>query len=269
VEDSQRLTMKDTKIFFISGFPRAGNTLLASLLNQNPDIGACPNSLPMEAMKEIFLLQNTDVFQNFPDRYSLNNLLDMVYPAYFKNWNYKYIFDRAPAGTSGNLMLMKKHLKQPIKIIVLVRPLLEVLASFIKWANKEPTAYLNQYGDTVQKCHWLMRKGGQIYKEAANLENLLKPENRHHALFISYHDLVKHPHKSLNKIYNFLNIPKFKHRLIDLDQLKINGQEYNDSVFGNGLHFVHEKVKLQKTNVRKLLPPEIIKTYEHLKWKIV
>ena len=260
--------MKDTKIFFLSGFPRAGNTLLASLLNQNPDIGACPNGLPMEVMKELFLLHDIDVFQNFPDYSSLSNLMDMIYPAYFKDWNYKYIFDRAPAGTSGNLMLLKRHLKQPIKIIFLVRPLLEVLASFIKWANKEPTAYINKINGTVQRCHFLMRKDGQIYKEVASLENLLKPENRHHALFIQYHDLVKKPLKILNKIYQFFEIPKFKHRLM-VDQLKVNGKEYDDTFMGKGLHTLRKKIKLQKTNVRKLLPPEIIKAYGHLKWKII
>ena len=260
--------MKDTKIFFISGFPRAGNTLLASLLNQNPDIGACPNGLPMEAMKELFLLHNDEVFQNFPDYRSLSNLMDIVYPTYFKDWNYKYIFDRAPAGTPGNLMMLKKHLKQPIKIIVLVRPILEVLASFIKWANKEPTAYINKLSGTVRQCQFLMRKEGQIYKEVVSLENLLKPENRHHALFIKYHDLVKNPLKTLNKIYQFFEIPKFKHKLI-VNQLKVNGQGYDDTITGKGLHTLRKRIKLQKTNVRKLLPPEIIKAYGHLKWKIV
>ena len=260
--------MKDTKIFFISGFPRAGNTLLASLLNQNPDIGACPNGLPMEAMKELFLLHNDEVFQNFPDYRSLSNLMDIVYPTYFKDWNYKYIFDRAPAGTPGNLMLLKKHLKQPIKIIFLIRPILEVLASFIKWANKEPTAYINKLSGTVRQCQFLMRKDGQIYKQVSNLENLLKPENRHHALFIKYHDLVKNPLKTLNKIYQFFEIPKFKHKLI-VNQLKVNGQGYDDTITGKGLHTLRKRIKLQKTNVRKLLPPEIIKAYGHLKWKIV
>jgi len=260
--------MNSTKIFFLSGFPRAGNTLLASLLNQNPDIGACPNGLPMEVMKKLFLLHDHETFQTFPDHSSLNNLLDMVYSAYYKDWKYKYIFDRVPAGTPGNLMLLKKHLKQPIKIIFLIRPLLEVLASFIKWANKEPTAYINKISSTVRQCHFLMRKDGQIAKEIISLENLLKPENKHHALFIQYHDLIKNPLKTLNEIYQFFDIPKFKHRLV-VDQLKVNGIEIDDIVTGKGLHMLRKKIKLQKTNVRKLLPSEIIKAYEHLKWKIV
>mgnify|MGYP003136938960 CR=1 FL=1 len=263
--------MNSTKIFFLSGFPRAGNTLLASLLNQNPDIGTCANSLPMEAIKHLFLLQKTDVFKNYPDYKSLRNLLDTVYSTYYKDWNYKYIIDRAPAGTPGNLMLMRKHLKQPIKIIVLMRPLLEVLASFVKWSNKEPTAYINKFGNTAEdKCHALMEQFGQIWKEVQNLENLLKPENRQYALFIQYHDLVKHPQKIINQIYKFLDIPKYKHRFTKLDQLKVNGMGYSDEIVGHNLHTIHtKKIELQKTSIRKLLPKEIIKKYGHLKWDVI
>ena len=34
------------KIFFLVGMPRAGNTLLSSILNQNPDIAVTPNTSP-------------------------------------------------------------------------------------------------------------------------------------------------------------------------------------------------------------------------------
>ena len=257
--------MENSKIFFLSGLPRAGNTLLASLLNQNPDIGTCGNSIPMEVMKELHLLKDTELFKNYPDHQSLDNLLDMVYPTYYKDWNYKYIIDRSPAGTVGNLMLMKKHFKQPFKILVLIRPILEVLASFIKWSHQEPTAYLNQYGTDAEICHYLMYKGNQISREASNIENLLKFENRQYALFIQYHDLVKDTQKVLNQIYEFLNIPKYKHRFIDLDQFKVNDRTYNDTELGQNLHYVHSKIGEQNTNVEELLPEEIIKTYGHLK----
>ena len=108
---------RNKKIFFLTGFPRAGNTLLTSILNQNPDIGCTPNSIVLGIMKEVFLLKTTEIFFNYPDHNSLDNILDMVFPVYYKNWNFKYIIDRGPAGTKGNFTLLKKHLKQEIKII--------------------------------------------------------------------------------------------------------------------------------------------------------
>ena len=108
---------KNKKIFFLAGFPRSGNTLLTSILNQNPDVCCTPNSVTLEIYKELFLLKRTDVFLNYPDEQSLNNVMDEVYNLYYKNWTYKYIIDRGPAGTPGNLTLLKKHFKQEIKII--------------------------------------------------------------------------------------------------------------------------------------------------------
>ena len=94
-------------------------------------------------MKDVFLLKQDEVFRNYPNHKSLDNVLDVVYSAYYKDLNFKYIIDRGPAGTKGNLKLLKEHFKQEIKIIFLVRPLLEVLASWITWANKTPNNYLH------------------------------------------------------------------------------------------------------------------------------
>ena len=40
-------------------------------------------------MKDLFLLKQTDVFQNYPDHKSLDNVLDCVYDVYYKDWPQK------------------------------------------------------------------------------------------------------------------------------------------------------------------------------------
>ena len=258
------------KMFFLSGFPRAGNTLLSSLLNQNPAIGTTPNSLVMEIMHRIDSLEEDEVFRTYPDRESLDGVLNIVFSSYFKKWKYKYIIDRVAAGTPGNLKLLKKYLKQQIKIIVLVRPLLEVLASFIKWANKEPTSFLHNKATTVEgQCDWLMQLGGKMNGEIINLNNLLRRENRHLSLFINYCDLVKEPKKTIDQIYRFLEIPPYKHNFKKISQFKVNKISYDDSYVGKGLHHLHSQIKIQKTDVHKLLPPETIIKYEYFKWNII
>ena len=48
-------------------------------------------------------------FMNYPDHKSLDNVLDGPYLIpIIKSWNYKYIINRGPAGTEGNLKLSKK-----------------------------------------------------------------------------------------------------------------------------------------------------------------
>ena len=70
---------QNKKLFFLVALPRSGNTLFASIMNQNPDIAATPNSITLEIMKDLFFLKNTDIFQNYPDHKSLDNILDSVY----------------------------------------------------------------------------------------------------------------------------------------------------------------------------------------------
>ena len=253
---------RSKKIFFLAGLPRAGNTILASILNQNPDICCTPNSITLEIYKDLFLLKQTDVFKNFPDHKSLENVLDAVFDNYYKDWNYKYIIDRNPAGTDGNLDLIKKHLDPNIKIIFLVRPILEVLASWIDWANKTPDNHLRKLGTPPQVCHELMNKNGQIVKELKCMKNLLKPKNKHHVLFVDYHEIVDKPQETINRIYKFLGIPKYKHRFKNFKQIEVNGLKYNDKIFGKGMHTIKTRsLTKTKRNINKVLPKEIIEAY--------
>jgi len=259
--------VKNKKIFFLAGFPRAGNTLLTSILNQNSDIGCTPNSITLEIYKDVWNLKKTDIFQNYPDHESLHRVMEAIIPAYYEYWPYKYIIERGPVGTEGGLFLLKKFFKQEIKIIFLVRPILEVLASWITWANKTPDNFIHKVTtNTTDACHKLMRKEGQITKELLCMQNLLKPEHKHHVHFIDYEELVGKPRATLEGIYQFLDIPPFKHRFVDLDQVVINGLGYDDTNFGEGLHTIKTKKLIKsKTNVN-ILPKEIIKQYGKIKF---
>ena len=211
---------KGKQIYFLCAMPRSGNTLFASIMNQNPDLVVTPNSITLEIMKDLFLLKKIDTFQNFPDEQSLDNVLNEVYPLYYKYWNYKTIIDRGPVCTPANLMVMQKHFKQPIRCIVLVRDVLDVLASYIKWFETEPTSFLNQYKTLDEKLSVVMIKNGAVAKELMSIQYLL-----HHpemAVFIKYDNLVQNPEQEIRKVYTFLNLPYFNHRFIDLDQITIN-----------------------------------------------
>ena len=206
------------------------------------------------------------MFQNFPDHKSLDNVLDAVFDNYYKDWNYKYIIDRGPAGTDDNLELVKKHLDPNTKIIFLVRPILEVLASWIDWARKTPDNYLRREGSPAQACHKLMNPDGEIVKELKCMHNLLKPENKHHVHFVKYDDIVDKPKETIEGIYKFLGIPKYKHSFKNFKQIEVNGLKYNDSIFGKGMHTIKTKALIKtKRDVTKVLPQEIIDRYGQIK----
>ena len=258
--------MDGSKIFFLCAMPRSGNTLFASIMNQNPDLVVTPNSITLEIMKDLFLLKRTDVFQNFPDHQSLNQVMDMVYPTFYKNWSYKYIIDRGPVVLSGNLTLMQKHFKQPIKCIVLLRDLMDVLASYIKWFETEPSSFINKQGTNIEeKLSYVMNDEGAIAKELKCIQHLMKPENKHMAYFFKYDDFVIDPEKYIKEIYKFLEITYFQHKFIDLDQLIVNGIVYDDSIMGKNMHTIRTKeIKKLNNAYKEMIPERIKQKYGHI-----
>ena len=254
--------MKD--IFFLNGLPRAGNTLFSSIMNQNPDVAVTANSICADMMGELFMLRYTDIFKNFPDHKSFNNVAKSVFENYYKDWKQDYIIDRSPWGFPINLKFLKET-RSNIKIIVLVRDIIEILASFIRWSQKEPTSFVNQYtAKTIEeKCNMLMNKDGQIVKELIGVKHLLDHQPKEIYYLVEYNNLIEHPKKTIDSIYKFLDIPNFKHHFTNLDQFKINGMEYNEDIVGEGLHTIKIN-NISKTNydAYNIIPSTIINKYK-------
>ena len=74
---------------------------------------------------------------------------------------------------------------------------------------------------------------------------------------------------TLNKVYTFLNIPKYKHQFTNLKQVNINGVKYDDSVVGTNLHKIRTgRISLSKTKVKNILSKKIIKKYSDVQINI-
>jgi len=232
-------------------------------MNQNPVIAVTANSITLEIMKELYLLKQTDVYQNFPEEQSLTNIMDSVYSLYYKYWPQQYIIDRGPVCTPNNLMVMRKHFKQPIRCVVLLRDLLDVLASYMKWFETEPTSFLNQFNTLDEKLRKIMNTDGAVVKGLLSIKYLLQhPEM---AVFIKYDDLVVNPEKELRKVYTFLNLPYFPHKFIDLDQMTVNGLQYNDGIVGKNMHTIRtNKIMKVENEYKKLIPERFVKEYGHI-----
>ena len=253
------------KLFFLVAMPRSGNTLFASIMNQNPNIACTANSITLEIMKDLFLLKGTDVFQNFQDHQSLDNVLDSVYVNYYKNWPQKYIIDRGPVMTKGNFQLIKKHFKKPFKCVVLLRDLMDVLASYMQWYTENPDAFPNKRANTdEEKLSMLMNNKGAIAKDLEAIKNSFNYPDICH--FIKYDDLVQNPEEEINKIYNFFNIPYYPHYFENLQQININGISYDDTIVGNNMHKIKTEIKKEYNPYIEKIPQRIKEKYGHIKF---
>ena len=255
------------ELFFLVAMPRSGNTMFASIMNQNPDIAVTPNSITLEIIKDLFLLKKTDIFQNYPDHKSLDNVLDSVYDIYYKDWPQRIIIDRGPVTTSGNFALMQKHFKRPFKCIVLLRDLMDVLASYMQWYTENLDAFPNRFNlkNDEEKLLLIMNKEGAVAKDLEAIKNSYNYPGLCH--YVKYDDLVKNPEQEFKKIYEFIGESYFNHRFNNLDQVKVNGLSYDDKVVGSNMH------KLFDGPVRKVynpyiekIPERIRQKYEHIKF---
>jgi hypothetical protein len=190
----------------------------------------------------------------------------VVYDFYYKDWPQKIIIDRGPVMTPGNFGLMQKHFKGTFKCIILLRDLMDVLASYMKWYTENPDAFVNKQGSTdEEKLTYLMKDDGAIAKELKAIKNSFNYKDR--CCYIKYDDLCQDPEKEIKKVYSFLEEPYFNHRFINLDQININSLSYDDNVLGRNMHTV-KKEKIEKTYnpyIEKI-PQSIRERYEQIKF---
>jgi sulfotransferase len=252
---------KSKQLLFLVAQPRSGNTLFASIMNQNPDIAATPNSITLEIMKDLYNLKQTDVFLNYPDHKSLDNVLNSVFDNYYKDWPQRIIIDRGPVMTIGNFYLMQKHFKRPFKCIVLLRDLMDVLASYMQWYTENPDSFVNRYNckNDEEKLMMIMNKDGAVAKDLEAIKNSYNYKDMCH--YVKYDDMVTNPEQEFRKIYKFIGEPYFNHRFNNLDQVNVNGLSYDDKVVGSNMH------KLFDGPVRKVYNPYIEKIPERIREK--
>ena len=257
---------KSKQLLFLVAQPRSGNTLFTSIMNQNPEIVCTANSITLEIIKDLHLLKKTDVFLNYPDHRSLDNVLDIVYDVYYKDWPQRIIIDRGPVMTPGNFALMQKHFKRPFKCIVLLRDLMDVLASYMKWYTENPDAFVNRYNckNDEEKLMMVMNKDGAVAKDLEAIKNAFNYPDICH--FVKYNDLVAQPEQEIRKIYKFIDIPYYNHKFENLKQVEVNGMGYNDEIVGKNMHKIKTIVRKEYNPYIEKIPERIRQKYGHIRF---
>jgi len=223
------------KYYFLSGVPRAGNTILSCLLNQNKNISVTANSYLTEAYSSLEdIKHNNEAYLNSPDEESHKCLMDAILPSYYSKWDSEFIIDRSCWGNQYYMDILKKYCPNKIKIICLVRNIEDVFASFIDWCDKNPKNFINNQtnnGSVYDKFNLLFHPNGQIIKNLSSINNLIKNHQGKYIL-IDYDYLVENPSEQIDKIYEFLEIPYYEHNFNYIKQ----SIKYDDNIVGKNLH---------------------------------
>jgi hypothetical protein len=239
--------------YFLCSLPRAGNTLLGSILNQSKDIRLTANSILPEIIYQLHLIKKDQLFTNFPDHKSYDNVIQNIFNNYYQEWNVNNIISRGTWGTPANLQLLKSIIKKP-KFIILYRPVLECLASFIK---------IEKPIDVELRCNQLLQKEDIIGKSLWSIKNIIQNKEDH--IIINYNDLVNNTNDTLKKIFNYLEVEFENIDINNIKQFSTNNISYDDNVLPFDLHTIRtNNIEFNKYNIKDYLPLNIIKKYSNL-----
>lgn len=249
-------------IHFISGLPRSGSTLLASILKQNPKFQAgmtSPVSGMFRSIEDITAKRNeTSVFITDKQR---EQFLKGIFDIYYKNHKNKVIFDTSRMWCARTGILFKLFPKA--KMICCVREVAWILDSFerlYKKNNQQPSAiYGYDTGGTIYtRTLRLAASSGVVGYSLDALREAVASEEVNRILLVDYENLCKKPSITLEKIYTFLELDKFAHNFNDVEH---NFGEFDRHLGVPGLHDVREKVEW--TPRKSILPPDLFARFRN------
>ena len=258
----------------MAGLPRAGSTLLSTLLNQNPRIYSGPSSPVLGAMyatHENF--QSNELYTGYPKPNQVNEIVGSVIEHWYSDIDKPVVIDKNRAWCA-RVPFIEGYIKQDAKVIVPVRRIDEILASILTMIKRNPfkegQPRINFVDEQLVKfnipindenrCQYLLSNQGGIVWESLNATKLGVEEGHSDKfLFVDYNDLVKDPQKELNEIYEFLGEEPFEHTF---ENLSNDHREDDITTYGlSDMHEVHSELKKVSTDPSEILPDSIIELY--------
>lgn len=258
------------KVFFIAGLPRSGSTLLSALLNQNPQIHAEPNSCLLDLLGYVDgSLTQSEQAQAFPNQQRLSEVCKAIPERFFAWTGKEVIVDKNRNWTAGYAhRLASLYVSERPKIVCCVRPVLEILASYVDICRRSGGGFIDSHINTNQffgpidddRCEVLMMPGGRLNHNLHCMNAILNSQYKNDVLLVEYDDLVSNPQQQMDRIYNFWGLDTFTHSNHVEEPFPVD-----DSVYGiNGLHKLNSVIQKSDRLPSKILSPKILKKYSGL-----
>lgn len=231
------------KFIGLSGLPRSGSTLLSSILSQNPDIHAEGNSAVCQILWDLDQSCSNNCQEQLKATNRLKTQFDIISSIphiYYKDVTSSIIIDKCRSWTlPANLYLLQQYITANPKIIVLERPLIDIVKSFVNLKKEN-----NWKGDPEKE---LLDDGSEPIVRSLNGIKWAKENNAKNTfLFIQYEDLINNTKETINKIYSFIDEPIFEHNFNNI----INKYPENDKVYNMiGQHDIRPTINKRKINI--------------------
>jgi hypothetical protein len=233
------------QLHFLSGIPRSGSTVLAAILNQNPQTHVSTTSGLVHALDGLANTWHSAglLNENDKDRTKLAQTMRGMIDAFYEDTDKPVVIDKSRGWPIAQIMgAMTQVLNRPPRIIATVRSVPDCAASFIRIAKP---ADFDEFMATGQLMDHL--KAAYI-----SLQNgyLAAPEN---FLIVEYEDMLDDPKAQLARVHAFLDLPPFEYDFNNIDGSSV--AEDDEQLHGTvGMHDVKPVLAPQhKENPRDLL----------------
>jgi len=250
------------KMHFCSGMPRSGSTLLMNILAQNPKFYASATSglcdMVREARNFWDKLAEFQAMREEESQIRKGNCLRGMLRGYYENEE-NIVIDKS-RGWLAEIELLNALMVSSIKILVPVRPLMDILSSFEKLYRAKkalgivPQEAANAAGfATVEgRCSQLLNHADIVGSAFNRVKDALARGHREQMYFVEYDRLTRIPKTVLGEIYEFLDEEPYAH---DFENVKQATKE-NDRVYGWGdLHTIRPTVRPVESDWQNTLSP--------------
>jgi sulfotransferase len=229
------------KMFFLSGMPRSGSTLLSNIILQNKNFHIEGNSPICQLIWDINISYEKNCYQQFlanNKQYIINNIISNVLKTYYNNCEKKFIIDKCRAWTiPENTKMIKKYIDENPKIIILTRNSEDILKSFLK---------IGGWGDINYNLEEnFFAKNSEFLRAAYGISCARQEKNKY--LFIDYEEIVNDTYNVIEKIYNYLNLEYYNHDFKNITQLY---QENENAYKIKDMHKIRSSIKKIENNIK-------------------
>jgi len=253
-------------IHFIAGFPRAGSTLLCNILNQNPRFHATSTSGILEIIIAIRnQWENVTAFAASPNKKGKELVMRGILNSYHEECDRPIVFDKS-RGWIGKIPLAEHLLGAKVKILVPVRSIVDILASFEKlycsnvhdWEFPQEKTHYFDFQTMEGRASTLMLNNQPVGAAYNLIKDALDRgfEDRMH--LIEFEDLTTDPRGTMKDIYEFLDEKPYKHNFNNVEQVT----HENDDIHGiPGLHTIRPKVEPVVVNAAAIIGNDAFNKY--------
>jgi sulfotransferase len=251
---------------FISGLPRSGSTLLATLLRQNSSFHAAMTSPAAALLKSIQQVMHPNNEQSvYLDAKKRQFLLKSLFENYYADkFDKKIIFDTNRSWCADLSLL--HELYPEAKIICCVRNPAWIMDSFEQQLLKHPFEISGMYNNdsergTIYTRLEALAKYDRIFGFAwTSLKEAYYGNFADKLLLVDYDLLAQAPDKTLKLIYQFIQEPYYENH--DFDNVDYQSQEFDQHLGMPSMHTIKGKVELRPR--KTLLPPDLFERFSQL-----